>query len=189
MFPVLFSSVLLLAALPSSAAASSHLASPPSRVSLRSDIRSFVVMDVLANAQRLEAEGHSIMHMEVGQPGSGAPAAVRERAASQLGDAPEVPALGYTNAVGIPTLQDAIVNHYKKKFNVAVNRDRVFVTTGSSAGFLLTFVACFDVGDVVAVASSGYPCYRNILESLGCEVLHIPVNSDYKVRGGGGANF
>jgi len=139
-------------------------------------------MDVLANAQRLEAEGKSIMHMEVGQPGSGAPVAVRESAKTNLGDAPEVPALGYTNAVGIPKLQRCIADYYDRKYGVKdLDPERIFVTTGSSAGFLLTFVACFDVGDVVAVASSGYPCYRNILESLGCEVLHIPVNSDYKV--------
>mmetsp|Transcript_32807 Transcript_32807/g.75904 ORF Transcript_32807/g.75904 Transcript_32807/m.75904 type:complete len:444 (+) Transcript_32807:114-1445(+) len=172
----------LLALASGGAASSSNLDGAVGRVSRRSNIRSFVVMDVLANAQRLEAEGKSIMHMEVGQPGSGAPVAVRESAKTNLGDAPEVPALGYTNAVGIPKLQRCIADYYDRKYGVKdLDPERIFVTTGSSAGFLLTFVACFDVGDVVAVASSGYPCYRNILESLGCEVLHIPVNSDYKV--------
>ena len=149
----------LMLALATGTAASSHLDGASARISRRSDIRcahlhqvtysspsarftkhaspwrrrSFVVMDVLANAQRLEAEGKSIMHMEVGQPGSGAPIAVRESAKTNLGDSPEVPALGYTSAVGIPKLQQCIADFYEKKYGVKdLDTDRIFVTTGSS---------------------------------------------------------
>ena len=59
--------------------------------------------------------------------------------------------------------------------------DRIVVTTGSSGGFLLAFTACFDAGDTIAIASSGYPCYRNILQALGCELANIPINEEFKL--------
>lgn len=82
--------------------------------------------------------------------------------------------LGYSVALGIPELRDAIAADYQRRHGITVEPDAVVITTGSSGGFLLAFLACFDAGDRVAMASPGYPCYRNILSALGCEVVEIP---------------
>ncbi|MGH3966645.1 MAG: aminotransferase class I/II-fold pyridoxal phosphate-dependent enzyme, partial [Mycobacterium sp.] len=100
---------------------------------------------------------------------AGAPEPVRAAAAAAL----HLNQLGYTVALGIPELRAAIAASYRDRYGLRVDVDDVVVTTGSSGGFLLTFLACFDVGDRVAVSSPGYPCYRNILSALGCEVVEI----------------
>jgi aspartate/methionine/tyrosine aminotransferase len=99
--------------------------------------------------------------MEVGQPSSKAPEKVINSAEESL----RSNMLGYTNALGINPLRNAIAKHYKDKYDITINPKRVIVTTGSSAGFLLAFIGCFDVGDHVALASVGYPCYRNIMSA------------------------
>lgn len=93
---------------------------------------------------------------------------MRPRAALHLNQ------LGYSVALGIPELRDAIAADYQRRHGITVEPDAVVITTGSSGGFLLAFLACFDAGDRVAMASPGYPCYRNILSALGCEVVEIP---------------
>ena len=89
--------------------------------------------------------------------------------------------LGYTNALGINPLREAISRNYAKKYGVDVSPDRVIITTGSSAAFLFAFLGCFDIGDHVALASSGYPCYRNIMSATSIVYQSIPVNSDFKL--------
>ena len=95
--------------------------------------------------------------------------------------------MGYTDAFGLMPLREKISSYYKKKhFDDGVPEERIdarriVVTTGSSGAFLLAFTACFDTGDVVAVASSGYPCYRNILQALGCELANVPINDEFKL--------
>lgn len=127
-------------------------------------------MDVwLAAAQRQHTHG-DLVNLSAGQPSVGAPAAVRAAAKAALDGGP----LGYTVALGIPELRAAIAASYAARHGLAVDADDVVVTTGSSGGFLLTFLACFDAGDRVALASPGYPCYRNILSALGCEVVELP---------------
>ncbi|HUO40387.1 MAG TPA: pyridoxal phosphate-dependent aminotransferase [Mycobacterium sp.] len=127
-------------------------------------------MDVwLAAAERQRTHG-DLVNLSAGQPSAGAPAAVRRAAAEAL----EANQLGYSVALGIPDLRAAIADDYAKRHGLDIEADDVIVTTGSSGGFLLTFLACFDVGDRVALASPGYPCYRNILSALGCEVVEIP---------------
>lgn len=157
----------------------------PNVVSRRAgSVASFKVMDVLQRANELQAEGREIHHCEVGQPESGAPAAVAEAAREALTGPPRQ-VMGYTDAFGLPALRARIADHYRAAYeNVADDRidpRRIVVTTGSSGGFLLTFTTCFDVGDVVAVASSGYPCYRNILSALGCELTSVPINDEFKI--------
>ncbi|MFZ4373317.1 MAG: pyridoxal phosphate-dependent aminotransferase [Mycobacterium sp.] len=126
-------------------------------------------MDVwLAAAERQRTHG-DLVNLSAGQPSTGAPAPVRAAAIKAL----ESDRLGYTVALGIPELREAIADSYSQKYGLAVTADDVVLTTGSSGGFLLTFLACFDVGDRVALASPGYPCYRNILSALGCEVVEI----------------
>ena len=135
----------------------------------RAGIPPFYVMDVwLAAAERQRTHG-DLINLSAGQPSAGAPGPVRAAAMKVL----ESNQLGYTVALGIPELREAIAGSYSQKHGLALTIDDVVLTTGSSGGFLLTFLACFDVGDRVAIASPGYPCYRNILSALGCEVVEI----------------
>jgi aspartate/methionine/tyrosine aminotransferase len=146
-----------------------------------SSVASFKVMDVLQRANELQAAGHKVLHCEVGQPETGAPKNVADAAVSALTE-PQV--LGYTDAFGLLKLREKISEFYQKKYNLAADQvpaRRIVVTTGSSGGFLLAFTACFDAGDYIAIASSGYPCYRNILSALGCKMASIPINGEFKL--------
>ncbi|MFU0503118.1 pyridoxal phosphate-dependent aminotransferase [Pseudaminobacter sp. NGMCC 1.201702] len=138
-------------------------------VSRRADVEPFHAMDVLAEANRLKASGAPVISMAVGQPFDPAPALVREAASRALRDG----RIGYTDALGTLTLRRAIADHYAEHYGVEVAPARVVVTTGSSAGFNLAFLAMFDPGDRVAVAAPGYPAYRNIMKALGIEVVEI----------------
>jgi len=135
-------------------------------------------MDVwLAAAERQRTHG-DLVNLSAGQPSAGAPARVRAAAAAAL----DTNQLGYTVALGIPELRAAIAQDYMDRHGLTVEADDVVVTTGSSGGFLLTFLACFDVGDRVALASPGYPCYRNILSALGCEVVQLPCGPETRFQ-------
>lgn len=141
------------------------------RISARSSVEPFHAMDVLAEANRLRGEGRDIVSMAVGQPSAPAPEAVLEAAARSLKDG----RIGYTDALGIPALREAISQHYHEHYGLAVPPGRIVVTTGSSAGFNLAFLAMFDPGDRIAVTSPGYPAYRNILAALGLRVVELPI--------------
>jgi aspartate/methionine/tyrosine aminotransferase len=137
--------------------------------SLRSDVPAFMVMDVMAAAARIEAEGGRVIHMEVGQPAAPAPASAiaAARAALQSGR------IGYTETLGIAPLRARIARHYRDSHGIDIDPQRVAVTTGSSAAFVLALLALFEAGDRVAVALPGYPPYRHILRALGCEPVLI----------------
>ena len=137
--------------------------------SARSAVPPFMVMDVMAAAARIEAVGGHVVHMEVGQPAASAPEVAITAARAALGSRQ----LGYTEALGIPTLRARIARHYAERHGLAIDPARVVVTTGSSAGFMLAFLALFEPGDRVAVAVPGYPPYRHILAALGCEPVLI----------------
>lgn len=145
-----------------------------------SSVASFKVMDVLRRANELQAEGKEVIHCEVGQPETGAPSTVATAAVDALQE-PKV--MGYTDAFGLLELREKISQQYTTKYGLStpVPTSRIVVTTGSSGGFLLAFTSCFDVNDTIAIASSGYPCYRNILSALGCPLAHIPVNEQFKL--------
>ncbi len=138
--------------------------------SVRGQVPPFIVMDVMAEANRREAEGEDILHLEVGQPSTGAPSGVIEVAQAALVS----DKLGYTEALGIDTLRARIARYYGETHNIDLAADRVVVTTGSSGGFMLAFLSAFDAGDRVALADPGYPAYRNILAALGIEAVPIP---------------
>lgn len=139
------------------------------KTALRAGVPPFYVMDVwLAAAERQRTHG-DLVNLSAGQPSAGAPEPVRAAAAAAL----EANQLGYSVALGIPELREAIARSYADAHGLRVDPTDVVVTTGSSGGFLLTFLACFDVGDRVAVPSPGYPCYRNILAALGSEVIDV----------------
>jgi aspartate/methionine/tyrosine aminotransferase len=137
--------------------------------SARSDVPPFMVMDVMAAAARIEAAGGRVIHMEVGQPAAPAPASAISAAQAALGSA----RLQYTEALGIPTLRARIARHYRESYGVSIDPAQIAVTTGSSAGFILAFLALFEPGDRVAVALPGYPPNRHLLRALGCEPVAI----------------
>ena len=153
-------------------------------------VESFKVMDVLQRANELQASGCDVIHCEVGQPETGAPAVVAEAAIAALSLSPSSTTatqlqeqrrqvLGYTDAFGLLSLREKIAQHYTSKYQLQgdpISTSRIVITTGSSGGFLLAFTGCFDAGDVVAIASSGYPCYRNILSALGCTLANVPIH-------------
>jgi aspartate/methionine/tyrosine aminotransferase len=146
------------------------------KVARRSGIAPFIAMEVMKAANERAQTGAEVLHMEVGQPDTGAPAAALAAARAAL-EGPSA-ALGYTEALGVPGLRARIARHYLDKYGVAVAPERIAVTTGSSGAFLLAFLAAFDAGDRVAILEPGYPAYRNILTALGIEVVPIPVGPD-----------
>jgi aspartate/methionine/tyrosine aminotransferase len=137
--------------------------------SLRSDVPAFMVMDVMAAAARIEEEGGRVIHMEVGQPAAPAPSSAIAAARAALASG----RLGYTETLGIAPLRARIARHYRDCYGIDVDPQRVAVTTGSSAAFILAFLALFEAGDRVAVALPGYPPYRHILRALGCVPVMI----------------
>jgi len=140
----------------------------------RSGVPPFIVMDVMAAAERIEAAGGHVIHMEVGQPAAAAPKPALDAAAAALRGG----RIDYTSALGIVSLRQRIARHYRESYGCAVDPDRVVITTGSSGAFILAFLAMFDPGDRVAVTIPGYPPYRHILTALGCEPVLIETSSE-----------
>jgi aspartate/methionine/tyrosine aminotransferase len=138
----------------------------------RADVAPFHVMEVLAAAQARERSHGDVVVLAAGQPTAGAPAVVKEAAAKALREQN----LGYTVQLGIPELRAAIAGHYASRSALDVSPEDVVVTTGSSGGFLLSFLSAFEAGDRVAMARPGYPAYRNLLAALGCEVVEFPTD-------------
>lgn len=145
----------------------------PMTPSSRSNVPPFIVMDVMAAAARLEAQGRHVVHMEVGQPAAPAPSTAIAAARQALAGG----RIGYTEALGIPALRARIAVHYAERHGAEVDASRIVVTTGSSGAFSLAFLALFEAGDRVAVASPGYPPYRHILTALGCEPVPIEISA------------
>ncbi len=139
------------------------------QVAQRANVPPFHVMDLLAAAQRRQLTHGDLVNFVAGQPSTGAPKAVREEAKRLLDE--EV--LGYTVATGVPGLREAVAAHHRRTSGIDVSLDDVVITTGSSGGFLLAFLAAFEPGDRVVMARPGYACYRNVLTALGCEVVEI----------------
>jgi len=140
-------------------------------------VDAFIVMDMMEEARSLEAAGRSIIHMEVGQPGTPAPEGARRALAAAL-DQP----LGYTVALGLPELRRGIAGLYRRWYGVELNPDRVIVTAGSSGAFLLAFSALFDAGDKVALGEPGYPSYRQILRALSLQPVGIPTRAENRFQ-------
>lgn len=147
------------------------------KIARRAGISPFIAMDVLRAANARDHAAASAaersVHLEVGQPGTQAPRQVREAAKAAL----DTDRLGYTDALGVPALRERIARHYRDMYGLAVPAERIVVTTGSSGGFLLAFLAAFDHGDRVALADPGYPAYRNILKALGIEAVGLPADA------------
>jgi aspartate/methionine/tyrosine aminotransferase len=145
----------------------------PRGSSRRSRVAPFMAMDVLSEAAALERQGRRIIHMEVGEPAAPPPGVVREAAIDALAGG----RVGYTEALGLPSLRAAIARSYGGLYGIEVAAERIAVTTGSSGGFVLVFLACFDPGARIAISEPGYPAYRNLLEALGLEAVALPVSA------------
>ncbi|MGA9747445.1 MAG: pyridoxal phosphate-dependent aminotransferase [Nocardioides sp.] len=139
-------------------------------VARRANVPPFHVMDLLAAAGARQRSHGDLLNLVAGQPSTPAPMPVLAAAHQAL----DTHVLGYTEAVGTPGLRAAIAEHHRRFHGLDVDPDEVVVTTGSSGGFLLAFLAAFESGDRVAIARPGYPCYRNVLTALGCEVVELP---------------
>ncbi|MEP1767585.1 MAG: aminotransferase class I/II-fold pyridoxal phosphate-dependent enzyme [Sulfitobacter sp.] len=148
------------------------------RNSTRSAVDPFIVMDVMQAAAAAEAAGRDIIHMEVGQPGTGAP----QGATAALSTAMAQDSLGYTVALGIPALRARIAQMYGEWYNVDLDPARVVVTSGSSGAFLLAFTALFDSGDRVGIGAPGYPSYRQILGALGMVPVDLPTAAENRFQ-------
>ncbi|WP_386682518.1 pyridoxal phosphate-dependent aminotransferase [Loktanella sp. R86503] len=144
------------------------------RSSTRGNVDPFIVMDVMEAARAAEDAGRSIIHMEVGQPGTGAPAAAKEALKADL----ETP-LGYTVGLGLPALRRRIAQHYGDIYDVDLNPGRVVITAGASGAFVLAFSALFDNGERVGLGLPCYPSYRQILKAMGLQ----PVEIETRARG------
>ena len=146
--------------------------------STRGAVDPFIVMDVMEAARQAEAAGRHIIHMEVWQPATPAPLGAR----NALRDSLNATAMGYTVALGLPELRGKISELYGEWYDVDLDPNRVIVTSGSSAGFLLSFTSLFDTGDRVGIGAPGYPSYRQILKALDLTAVDIPTSSANKFQ-------
>lgn len=148
------------------------------KVARRGAVPPFIVMDVMRAAAERAATVGDVLHLEVGQPATAAPAPVLEAAKAAL----ETERLGYTLALGLDALRERIGRWYRESYGLEVPAERIVVTTGSSGAFVLSFLAAFDAGDAVGLAVPGYPAYRNILSALGVEPVLIPVGPETRFQ-------
>jgi aspartate/methionine/tyrosine aminotransferase len=140
----------------------------------RAAIAPFIAMDEKRESTLLEQAGEKIIHMEVGEPCAPPSRRVREAAIAALAGQP----VGYTDALGLYSLRQRIARHYRDCYGIEVDPQRVVITTGSSGGFIMAFLALFDAGARVAISCPGYPAYRNIFKALGVETVDVPVNKE-----------
>ncbi len=148
------------------------------RNSSRGTVDPFIVMDVMEAARAAEAAGRSIIHMEVGQPGTPAPEGARAALAATMGR----DAMGYTVALGLPALRERIALHYKQRYSLDISPERVIVTPGSSGAFILAFTALFDAGDRVGIGAPGYPSYRQILKAQDLVPVEIETAAENRLQ-------
>ena len=135
-------------------------------------------MEVMRSAAERENAGQDVLHLEVGQPSTPAPAGARARAISAI----ESEILGYTSALGLDPLRERISTRYQDWYGAYAPPSRIAVTAGASGAFTLAFLACFEPGDRVAVPTPGYPCYRNVLRALDVEVVDLPVGPETRFQ-------
>jgi aspartate/methionine/tyrosine aminotransferase len=147
------------------------------KASDRGGVPPFHVMRVVEAAALRRAAGLPVHDLSAGQPSTPAPKTVLAAAHTAL----DADRLGYTTAVGIPALRDAVAGHYAHAYGLEVGRESVAVMTGSSGGFLCAFLAAFDPGDTVVVTRPGYPAYRNMLAALGCRVVELELGEDFRL--------
>ena len=141
-------------------------------------VRPFYVMDLLARARQLEAEGRSVLHLEVGEPDFPTPQPIIDagiRALRQL-------RTHYTPALGLPELRQSIADFYRQKFAVNIDARRIIVTPGASGALQLALSVLVDTGNNVLLTDPGYPCNRNMVRLLGADSEVVPVGADTRFQ-------
>ncbi len=146
-----------------------------------SHIAPFEVMEIQSQARQLEAAGHDVIHMEIGEPDFPTPGPIIDAARRAL----ELNPMNYTSACGMWSLREKIAGFYAAKYGVAVDPRRIIVTAGSSAALMLAFGVLLNHGDEVLMADPGYPCNRHFVRAMDGVPLTIPVgaDSDYQLTG------
>lgn len=137
------------------------------------EIEPFHVMELMAKAQALEAQGRDIVHMEVGEPDFATPAPIIEAAQRFLATGH----VHYTHALGLPQLREAIARHYQERYDADIEPDRIIVTAGASGALLLALGVLIDPGTEVLLADPGYPCNRHFVRALEGKPVAIPVGA------------
>jgi aspartate/methionine/tyrosine aminotransferase len=137
------------------------------------EIEPFHVMALLARARELEAQGRSIIHMEIGEPDFPTPEPVIRAGVRAL----EKGELFYTPTPGLPQLREAIAGYYRSRYGVALSPSRILVTTGASAALMLACAALIDPGDEVLLADPGYPANRHFVRVVEGVPRPVPVDA------------
>jgi len=142
-------------------------------------VEPFHVMELLARARALEAQGRSIVHMEIGEPDFQTPKPVCDAAIRVI----ETGNLFYTPALGLPELREAIARFYQTRYGVTVPASRIIVTSGASGALLLAIAVLIDAGDAVLMADPGYPCNRNFVRMMGgiADEIAVGADTDYQL--------
>ncbi len=147
--------------------------------STRGKIPSFLILESFREAKILERQGRDMIHLSLGQPGVEAPAQLREKVATYISSKP----LGYTESPGYLPLRERIGQHYAEEYNITdIPVDRIFVTVGSSAAFLMSLIAAFDAGDKIAIALPCYPAYPNMMRALNIEPIFLRTDKQHKFQ-------
>jgi len=137
-------------------------------------IEPFRVMQLLERAKELEAEGHRIIHMEIGEPDFSTPPPVIEAAKKRLDTGENF----YTPSTGAPELQQALSLWYAQEYGVHVTPERILITPGTSGAFNLIYAVLLEAGESVLLPDPGYPCQRNFIRLAGGEPINVPVGPD-----------
>ena len=137
------------------------------------EIEPFHVMALLARARELEAQGRSVIHMEIGEPDFPTPEPIIRAGVRAL----ERGELFYTPTPGLPQLREAIAGYYRSRYGVALSPSRILVTTGASAALLLACAALIDPGDEVLLADPGYPANRHFVRVVEGVPRAVPVDA------------
>ncbi len=139
------------------------------------NIDPFYAMEINRLAHRLKAEGREVIHMEYGQPSTGAPAAAIAVAHRIL----DTEAMGYWESTA---LQQALARHYHRQYGLDIDPVRFVLTCGASPALVLALASRFDAGDRVALARPGYVAYRNVLKALHLVPVEIPCDASTRYQ-------
>ncbi|MBK1720774.1 aminotransferase class I/II-fold pyridoxal phosphate-dependent enzyme [Thiocystis violacea] len=141
-------------------------------------VQPFHVMRLLGRAHALEAEGRSILHLEIGEPDFSTPAPIVEAGRAALASG----RTHYTAAAGLPELRGAIADYYGHRYGLDVAPRRILVTPGASGALQLVFSALLEPGDSVLLGDPSYPCYRQVLGLMGCNCVAVPLSAETHYR-------
>ncbi|OGR34556.1 MAG: aspartate aminotransferase [Desulfovibrionales bacterium GWA2_65_9] len=138
------------------------------------EITPFLVMDILEAAHKIEAQGHSVIHLEIGEPDFDTPECIKEAARKALTDGHT----HYTHSLGLLPLREAICEDYLARYGVTVHPDQVIVTQGTSPAMLLLFSSILEAGDQVILSDPAYACYDNFIRFAGACPVRVAVSED-----------